>query len=48
MFVFTSFGANIDSTTCDSHGPYVFKISGQIHHLMGSLLPMNDESPKFA
>ena len=47
MFSFTSFGANIDSSTSDSHGPYVFKISGQIHHLMGSLLPLDNDSPKF-
>ena len=48
MFAFTSFGANIDSSTSDSHGPYVFKISGQIHHLMGSLLPVANDSPKFS
>ena len=48
MFAFTSFGANIDSSTTNSHGPYVFKISSQIHHLMGSLLPLDNESPKFA
>ena len=48
MFAFTSFGVNIDSTTGDSHGPYVFKIGGQIHHLMGSLLPIDNNFPKFA
>ena len=48
MFTFTSFGTNIDSSTSDSYGPYVFKISGQIHHLMGSLLPLDNDSPKFA
>ena len=48
MFAFTSFGANIYSSTTDSHSPYVFKISGQIHHLMGSLLPIANNSPKFA
>ena len=48
MFAFTSFGENIDSSTSDSHGPYIFKISGQIHHLMGSLLPTDNDSPKFA
>ena len=45
MFAFTSFGANIESTTIDSHGPYIFKISGQVHHLMGSLLPVDNERP---
>ena len=48
MFAFTSFGANIESSTSDSHGPHIFKISGQIHHLMGSLLPIDDNPPKFA
>ena len=48
MFACTSFGANIDSSTSDSHGPYVFKISDQIYHLMGSLLPVNNYSLKFA
>ena len=47
MFAFTSFGTNIDSSTSDSHGPYVFKISDQIYHLMGSLLPTNNDSSKF-
>ena len=47
MFAFTSFGANIDYSISDSHGPYIFKISGQIYHLMGSLLPVNNDSPKF-
>ena len=48
MFAFTSFGATTESNTSDSHGPYIFKISGQIHHLMGSLLPLNNDFPKFA
>ena len=48
MFAFTSFGANIESTRTDSHGSYIFKISGQVHHLMGSLLPFDNERPRFA
>ena len=47
MFAFTSFGANIEQSAKDSHGPYIFKISGQIHHLIGSLLPTDDERPRF-
>ena len=35
MLAFTSFGANIDSNINTLHGPYVFKISGQVHHLLG-------------
>ncbi|XP_062014061.1 uncharacterized protein LOC133730499 [Rosa rugosa] len=48
MFAFTSMGAKIDETINDGSGPYIFKISGQVHHLMGSLLPIEGESPKFA
>ncbi|PRQ35507.1 hypothetical protein RchiOBHm_Chr5g0080791 [Rosa chinensis] len=48
MFAFTSIGAKIDRTINDGSGPYVFKISGQVHHLMGTLLPSQDEPPKFA
>nr|XP_011466952.1 PREDICTED: uncharacterized protein LOC105352220 isoform X2 [Fragaria vesca subsp. vesca] len=39
MFTFTSMGANVDTTVNNDHGPYIFKISGQIYHLMGSLVP---------
>jgi hypothetical protein len=48
MFAFTSIGAKIDQTINDGSGPYVFKIRGQVYHLMGSLLPLEHESPKFA
>ena len=48
MFAFTSMGAKIDTSVNDQPAPYVFKISGHCHHLMGSLLPVDGESPKFA
>ncbi|XP_040362207.1 uncharacterized protein LOC112165742 isoform X3 [Rosa chinensis] len=48
MFSFTSMGATIDKKINTGSGPYVFKISGQIHHLMGSILPSNGECPKYA
>jgi hypothetical protein len=48
MFAFTSMGTKIDTSVNDQPAPYVFKISGHCHHLMGSLLPVNGESPKFA
>jgi hypothetical protein len=48
MFAFTSMGAKIDTSVNDQRALYVFKISGHCHHLMGSLLPMHGESPKFA
>ncbi|XP_040361620.1 uncharacterized protein LOC112202949 [Rosa chinensis] len=48
MFSFTSMGAAIDYKINTGSGPYVFKISGQVHHLMGSMLPSNGECPKYA
>nr|KAJ0210457.1 hypothetical protein LSAT_V11C400192000 [Lactuca sativa] len=39
MLCMTSFGANVDDHVNDSHGPFVFKISGQISHKIGSLCP---------
>jgi len=40
-------GANIDRSMNDGGGPPVFKICGQIHHRIGSLLPPDDEPAKF-
>lgn len=40
-------GANIDRSMNDGRGPPVFKISGQIHHRIGSLLPPDGAPPKF-
>lgn len=40
-------GANIDRSINDGRGPPVFKINGQIHHRIGSLLPPDGNPPKF-
>ena len=48
MFSFTSMGAKVDNSINHRSSPYIFKISGQVYHLMGSLLPVDNESPKFA
>ncbi|XP_020082250.1 uncharacterized protein LOC109705878 [Ananas comosus] len=48
MFAFTSIGAKVDNEVNKKPGPYVFKISGQNYHRMGSLLPTNGQRPKFA
>ena len=48
MFAYTSMGAKIDYSINDGFAPYVFKICGQVHHLMGSMLPRDGESPKYA
>ncbi|XP_039846437.1 uncharacterized protein LOC120705942 [Panicum virgatum] len=47
LFAFTSMGANIDRSVNDGRGPPVFKISGQVHHRIGSLLPPEGSPPKF-
>jgi len=48
MFAFTSMGGNIDKTKNQGEGPYVFRINGQVHHRIGSLLPEPNKIPKFA
>jgi hypothetical protein len=40
-------GANIDRSMNDGRGPPVFKISGQVHHRVGPLLPSDGDVPKF-
>jgi len=47
LFSFTSMGANIDRSINDGRGPPVFKIYGQVHHRIGSLLPADGSPPKF-
>ena len=47
MFAMTSFGANVDNTVNQGRGPYVFKVSGQIYHSIGSLCPTGDAKPCF-
>ncbi|KAL3635911.1 hypothetical protein CASFOL_020458 [Castilleja foliolosa] len=47
MFSMTSFGARIDDSVNDGRGPYVFKVSGQVSHWIGSLCPSDDEVPRF-
>ncbi|GJX63681.1 hypothetical protein Tco_0296581 [Tanacetum coccineum] len=37
MFAMTSFGAKIDESINAGRGPYVFKVSGQVYHWIGSL-----------
>ena len=48
MFAMTSMGEKVDRTINDGNGPYVFKLNGQNHHLIGSLLPVEGSKPKFA
>ena len=48
MFAFTSLGAKIDTGVNKGPGPYVFRINGQVHHRIGSLLPDEGASPVYA
>ncbi|KAJ7201417.1 hypothetical protein GGX14DRAFT_371311, partial [Mycena pura] len=46
--LFTSLSVNIDNTYNDGHGPYSFHIRGELQHKMGSLLPSEGHTPKYA
>lgn len=48
MFAFTSMGVNVIDSINDGQGPYVFKISGQLCHRIGSLLPRQGVRPEYA
>ncbi|THH29066.1 hypothetical protein EUX98_g5120 [Antrodiella citrinella] len=45
---FTSLGVQIDRSVLDGHGPYVFRIHGELCHRIGSLLPSENEQPVYA
>ncbi|GKC63312.1 DNA helicase, partial [Tanacetum coccineum] len=47
MFSMTSLGAQVDESINNGRGPYVFKISGQLYHWIGSLCPAEGEPPRF-
>jgi hypothetical protein len=48
MFAFTSLGAKIDNGVNKGPGPYVFKINGQVHHRIRSLLSDEGAAPVYA
>jgi hypothetical protein len=41
-------GANIIKDINKGEGPYIFRINGQIHHRIGSLLPEQGQPPQYA
>ncbi|GJT86156.1 DNA helicase [Tanacetum coccineum] len=43
----TSLGANIDESINNGRGPYMFKISGQLYHWIGSLCLTDGKPPRF-
>ncbi|GJX91650.1 hypothetical protein Tco_0344976 [Tanacetum coccineum] len=44
---YNQMGAQIDYSINNGRGPYVFKISGQLYHWIGSLCPTEGEQPRF-
>jgi hypothetical protein len=48
MFAMTSMVAKVIDTVNDGHGPYIFKISGQVCHRIGSLISSHDACPEYA
>ncbi|XP_061368581.1 uncharacterized protein LOC133311548 [Gastrolobium bilobum] len=38
----------MDGSVNQGSGPYCFRVRGRVHHLIGSLLPADSQSPKFA
>ena len=48
MFAIMSLGGKVDKTLNDGNGPYVFRLNGQNHRQIGSLLPVDGSEPKFA
>ena len=47
-FAFTSLGVKVDQSVTAGSGPYSFRISGELHHLSGALLPLPQHAPVFA
>jgi hypothetical protein len=48
MFAMTSMGGKVDHRINDGRGPYIFRLNGQNHHRIGTLLPADGVNPIFA
>lgn len=48
MFAFTSMGGKIDASINRRQGWRTFRLFGQNYHQIGSLLPPEGSTPKFA
>ncbi|XP_050278246.1 uncharacterized protein LOC126719772 [Quercus robur] len=48
LFAFTSLGGNIDRSVNNGTAPYVFRLNGQNHHRIGSLIPVDGQKTQFA
>ena len=47
MFSFTSMGGKLDSNINKGNAPFIYRISGQNYHCMGSLKPPAGNEAKF-
>ena len=47
-FAFTSTAVKMNQQVLSTSGPYAFVIHGELHHFMGSLLPEEGSSPRYA
>ncbi|XP_048619511.1 uncharacterized protein LOC106425566 [Brassica napus] len=47
MLSFTSMGGQIDHTVTGTPGPFAFRLHGQTHHRIGSLLPPEGNAPQY-
>ena len=47
MFSFTSMGGIVDNSINSGNAPYVYRLSGQNYHCLGSLLPLDGSKAKF-
>jgi hypothetical protein len=48
MFSFTSMGGKVDSSINRCNAPFVFRLSGENYHCIGSLLPTDGSKAKFS
>lgn len=47
IFAFTSSGGIQDNSVNNFGGPYVYRLNGHNHHVFGSLIPDDGDTPKF-
>ncbi|XP_074303613.1 uncharacterized protein LOC141638064 [Silene latifolia] len=47
LFAFTSLGGRVDNTINNGSAPYCFRLGGQNHHKIGSILPPEGKQPRF-
>ena len=47
MFSFTSMGGKIDKSFNNGSAPYIFRMYSENYHRIGSLLPNENDPPRF-